>query len=330
MKRIRKYALPIIIIILLTGLIAACGGGASKTSPMTDFITLIAKLAGLTFVLTSMLAMGLSLTVKQIVDPLRNTKVVLLALLANFVLVPALAYLITVVIPLDDLGTGLIIVGCAAGAPFLPKLVQLAKGSAAFSVGLMTLLMVATVIYLPIVLPLLLPGASVSPWDIARSLIVTMLIPLGIGLFIKARYKETAASLQPHMSQASSVAIVLMLVTILVLEFSTIIDTIGTGGILAALIFLVGALAIGLLLGGKDASMRSVMGLGTAQRNLAAAMLVAAQNFSDDANVLVMVMLVAILGLILLMMVGGEMGKRVQGNGDGTGTKAPDDQPASG
>jgi len=64
-----------------------------------------------------MLAMGLSLTVKQILDPLRNAKVVLLALLANFVLVPALAYLITVVIPLDKgLATGLIITGAATGA----------------------------------------------------------------------------------------------------------------------------------------------------------------------------------------------------------------------
>jgi BASS family bile acid:Na+ symporter len=260
-----------------------------------------------------MLAMGLSLTIKQIIDPLRNVRLVLLALLGSFVLVPGLAFLITVVIPLDDgLATGLIIVGAAAGAPFLPKLVQVAKGDTAFSVGLMTLMMVVTVIYLPIMLPILLPGASISPWDIAQSLIFTMLLPLGIGLFIKARYSETAGHLQPTMSQVSSLAIVLMMVTILVLEFSTIIATIGTGGILAALIFLVGALAIGLLLGGKDPSIRSVMGLGTAQRNLAAAMLVAAQNFSDDPNVLVMVMLVAILGLSLLMVVGGEMGKRAQ------------------
>ena len=280
---------------------------------MSEIITVIAQISALTFIITSMLAMGLSLTVKQIMDPLRNMRLVLLALLANFVLVPALAYLITVVIPLDDgLATGLILVGTAAGAPFLPKLVQAAKGSAAFSVGLMTLLMIVTVIYLPIVLPILLPGASVNPWDIAKSLIMTMLIPLGIGLFIKARYEDTAASLQPHMSQISSLAIVLMLVTILVLEFSTIIGTIGTGGLVAALIFLGGALVIGLLLGGKDGSMRSVMGLGTAQRNLSAAMLVAAQNFSDDGNVLVMVMLVAILGLILLMVIAGEMGKRVQ------------------
>jgi predicted Na+-dependent transporter len=280
---------------------------------MSEIITVIAQLSAFIFIITSMLAMGLSLTIKQIVDPLRNLRVVLLALLANFVLVPALAYLITVVIPLDDgLATGLIIAGAAAGAPFLPKLVQVAKGNAAFSVGLMTLLMVVTVIYLPVMLPILLPGASVSPWDIAQSLIFTMLLPLGIGLFIKARYEEVAKTLQPHMSQASSLAIVLMLVTILVLQFSTIIGTIGTGGLLAALLFLVGALLIGLLLGGREARVRSVMGLGTAQRNLAAAMLVAAQNFASDANVLVMVMLIGILGLILLMVVGGEMGKRVQ------------------
>ena len=58
------------------------------------------------------------------------------------------------------------------------------------------------------------------------------------------------------------------------------------------------------------------MGLGTAQRNLAAAMLVAAQNFSDDPNVLLMVMIIAILGLVGLMVVSGEMGKRNQPAGD--------------
>ena len=280
---------------------------------MSDIVTVIAKISALTFILTSMLAMGLSLTVKQIVEPLKNVKVVLLALVANFVLVPALAWAITEVMSLDtDLATGLIIVGTAAGAPFLPKLVQIAKGNAAFSVGLMTLLMVVTVVYLPIVMPLLLPGTSVNGWDIAKSLIGAMLVPLAIGLFIKARYSDEADSLQPTMSQISSLAIVLMLVTVIFLEFSTIIDTIGTGGIAAAVIFVVGALVIGLLLGGSGSGMRSVMGLGTAQRNLSAALLVATQNFSDKPNVLVMVMLVAILGLVLLGFVAAEMGKRAE------------------
>jgi hypothetical protein len=49
--------------------------------------------------------------------------------------------------------------GPGGGAPFLPKLAQISKGNLAFAVGLMVLLMVITVGYLPIVLPLLLPGS---------------------------------------------------------------------------------------------------------------------------------------------------------------------------
>jgi BASS family bile acid:Na+ symporter len=246
---------------------------------MSEILQVIAQLSVLVFVLSSMLAMGLSLTIAQIMAPLRNTRLVILALVANFVLVPVLAYLILLVIPLEQgLATGLIIMACAAGAPFLPKLAQTAKGNIAFSVGLMTLLMVVTVIYLPLVLPLLLQGASVSPWAIAQSLIVMMLLPLGIGLFIKARYETLADSLQPHMSQASTIGILLMLVSMLVLQFSNIVGLIGTGGLVAIIVFLVGAFVIGYFLGGRDPGTKSVLGLGTGQRNLSAAVLVAGQN----------------------------------------------------
>ncbi len=63
------------------------------------FLSTIAALTGLTFVVASMLATGLSLTVAQILQPLKNARLVILALLANFVLVPLLAYGITRVIP---------------------------------------------------------------------------------------------------------------------------------------------------------------------------------------------------------------------------------------
>lgn len=42
----------------------------------------------------------------------------------------------------------------------------------------MFLLMIVTIFYVPLVLPLLLPGVEVNAWDIAKSLIVTMLIPI--------------------------------------------------------------------------------------------------------------------------------------------------------
>ena len=278
---------------------------------MSEILAVIMNLSVLVFVITSMLAMGLNLTVKQIVEPLRNTRLVILALIANFILVPILAYLIISVIHLEQgLATGLILMATAAGAPFLPKLAQAAKGNLAFAVGLMVLLMVVTIIYMPIVLPLLLQGVEVNPWDIAKSLIIMMLIPLAIGLFIKARYESTAESLQPHMSQTSTVAIAILMVTGIVLNFSAIVGVIGTGAIIAILVFLVVALILGYFLGGAESGTRSVLGLGTAQRNLSAALVVAAQNFADDPNVLTMILVAGLVGLVLLMVVGGELGRR--------------------
>jgi len=278
---------------------------------MTEILQVLMNLSVLVFVITSMLAMGLNLTVRQIIAPLRDVKLVILALVANFVLVPILAYLILAVIKLDQgLATGLILMATAAGAPFLPKLAQAGKGNMAFSVGLMVLLMIVTIIYMPLVLPLLLQGVEVNPLEIARSLILMMLIPLAVGLFVKARYESTAESLQPHMSQTSSVAIVILMVTGLILNWQTIIGVIGTGTIVAIVLFLLGALVIGYFMGGKDSGIRSVLGLGTAQRNLSAALVVAAQNFSDDPNVLTMILVAGLVGLVLLMVVGGELGKR--------------------
>ena len=150
---------------------------------MTEILATLAQLSVLVFVIGSMASLGLSLKMSQIVTPLKNVKLVVWALVANFVLVPLLAVVITKIIPLDEsVQIGLILLAAAAGAPFLPKLAEVAKGSTAFSVGLMVLLMVVTIIYLPLVLPLLLGGGvEVNPWEIAKSLIVMMLIPLGTG-----------------------------------------------------------------------------------------------------------------------------------------------------
>jgi predicted Na+-dependent transporter len=280
---------------------------------LNQLLSLIMNLSTLIFVVTSMLAMGLSLTVAQILAPLRNTRLVLLALLANFVLVPLVAYLINLVIPLSDgLRVGLILAATAAGAPFLPKLAGIARGNTAFSVGLMVLLMVVTVLYMPIVLPLLIRGVTVEPWDIARSLIMLMLIPLAAGLVIKMRYMEIAVWLQPYMAQASTFAVALLLVAGLLTNLNAMLAMVGTGGFIASLLFLAGSFVIGYFLGGKDAQTRSVLGLGTAQRNLAAALVVATANFADDPDVIMMVLALGLMGLVVLMISAGELGRRTK------------------
>jgi len=158
--------------------------------------------AMLSFVVSSMLAMGSGLTVGEILAALRNHRLIMLALLANFVLMPLCALTLAKVLWLDEpLGVGLLLLGCSAGAPFLPKLAQLSRGNLPFSVGVMVLLMIVTVGYLPIVLPLLLPEVTVNPAKIAQSLIVLMLLPLGIGLFAKARHGRLSARVKPFLDR---------------------------------------------------------------------------------------------------------------------------------
>ena len=268
---------------------------------LNEFFSAIAALSGLLFVVGSMLATGLSLTVAQILQPLKNARLVVLALLANFLLVPLLAYGITLVIPLDEtLQIGLIVLSTVAGAPFLVKEVQAAQGDLSLGVGLMFLLMVVTIFYVPIVLPLLLPGAAVNGWDIAKSLIMTMLIPIVLGLMYRSHSVEGAQHWALVMNKVSGVALLLLLVTGLGLNISNIIDLIGSNGFLALVIFVVGSLLIGFVMGGRDAAIRSVLGLGTAQRNVAAAILVTSLNFSGTMTLPFVLVASIILPLILI------------------------------
>ena len=290
---------------------------------ISELLTVIAQVSGLLFIVTSMLAMGMSLTMPQIVGPLKNPRLVILALVANFVLVPLWAYLITAVLPLDQpLQIGLIMFATAAGAPFLPKLVQGAKGNIAFSVGLMVLLMVVTVFYVPFVLPLLLPGVSVNPWDIAKSLIALMLVPLALGMLFKSHSPDSAGHWQPFMNKTSSVSLLVLLVVGLGLNVSNIISLIGSWGLLALALLIVGSILIGLLLGGRDPAIRSVMSLGTAQRNVSAAILVSAQNFAGTAT-LPYVLVGGVLLLLILLPIAKQMGARIKAPTTG-------EQPANG
>jgi len=266
-----------------------------------ELLSKAVTVAMLSFVISSMLAMGTALTVSQIFDPLRNVRLVVLALVANFVLMPLGAFALAKVLWLDEpFGVGLLLLGCAAGAPFLPKLAQLAKGNLPFGVGAMVLLMVITVAYLPIVLPLLLPGVTVNPVKIAQSLVLLMLLPLAIGLFVKARYDATAARVKPTLDWLSNVSLILLIALITVVNFDKVLQVFGTRGILAGLLFIALGFCIGWMLGGPGNDTRPVLALATAQRNIAAALVVGSQSFSDP-KVVVMVIVVAIVGLIILM-----------------------------
>lgn len=275
-----------------------------------ELLSKAVPLTMLVFVVVSMLAVGSSLTVGQIVAPLRNRKLVFFALLANFVLMPAGALAIAKLLRLDQpLGIALILLGVAAGAPFLPKLAGIAKGNLAFAVGLMVLLMVLTVAYMPLVLPMLLEGVSVDPMKIARSLILLMLLPLGVGLALNARFGSIAERIRAPLNGISSLSLALLIVLLLVTNIQNVISLFGTRGILASILFLFAGAGVGWLLGGPGLGTKGVLALATAQRNIAAALVVGGKDF-DDPKVLVMIVVVAVVGLLILMPLARLLGSR--------------------
>ncbi|MFN6499137.1 MAG: bile acid:sodium symporter family protein [Nostoc sp. DedQUE01] len=271
---------------------------------MNEILVVIDKLALFTFIVCTMLGAGLGLTVQQIWKPLRSPRLVILSLLTNFVLVPVFVYLLVQVVPLSEpLRDGLLIMALASGPPALPKLAQIVKGNIAFSVGLMMLLMVGTIFYLPIVLPLVVQGVQINSWDIAKPLLLLMVSPLVMGLFIKAKFAAIAPIIQPILFKLSSIGLLFGLVVRLFIHTNDIISLLKTGAIFVCAIFIIFSFSVGYLLGGPGIDTQRVLGVGTAQRNFAAALLVATSNF-DDPSVVSIIMVTSLLMMVIVLIAG--------------------------
>jgi len=277
-----------------------------------ELLNTLYNLMGLVFVLGTICSMGLSLTMAQITGPLRSARFVIMALLANFVLPPIFAFLLIRIFSLgESLAVGLLLVSLAAGAPALPKTAVFAKVDTAAATGLMVLLVVATIIVLPLALPMLLTGISVTFWDIASGLVFLILIPLAISLFVRARYPDAAGSAQPMFAQASNLSLLILMVLMIVLNFSNVVGLFGSFGLLASLILVILTTAGGYLLGKLGKAGDWIQGLGAGQRNIAAAMVVATMNFGNDE--VVMVVVYSLIGMIVIVPLALELGKRAKG-----------------
>src|SRR4051794_36218050 len=185
-----------------------------------------------------MVAAGLGLTVRAVAAPLSRTRLVALAVFANFVIAPLVAYGLTKLVALKEAHEiGLLLLAGAAGAPFLPKLAAAAKGDVAFSVGLMLLLMVVSVGFTPAVLPLMLPELSADPWPLLRPLLFTMLLPLAAGMALRARAPTWAVRVRPAVERVSTVSMVGAVLLLVGLNAGPMLGTFGSGAALTAMAF---------------------------------------------------------------------------------------------
>jgi len=84
------------------------------------------------------------------------------------------------------------------------------------------------------------------------------------------------------------------------LNAGPMLGTFGSGAALTAAAFVALSAAAGYALGGPARETRSVLGVGTGQRNVAAALVIATQNFTDP-GVVVMLLVSTFAGLVVLL-----------------------------
>jgi len=201
------------------------------------------------FVVSNMAAIGLGHTIGEILAPLQDARLFLGTLCANFVILPLASFGLAVGLRLDNaLAEGLILMGMASGAPFVPKLTELAGGNLRFAVATMGLLTAGTIVYIPPVLPLLMPEVTVSPLTVARPLLLFVLLPLILGLATKAQSENLARWLKPILDRISNATLIPVIVLVAALNVDNILHVFGTGGILAALLLVFVGLLVGWLL----------------------------------------------------------------------------------
>jgi BASS family bile acid:Na+ symporter len=244
--------------------------------------------------------MGLRLEIADALRGLRNLRFVTLTLVWAFVLVPGLAYGIAHVMPLDaPYALGLILMGLAPCAPFVPALVAKGHGDLGSTAAFMLLTAGGTVVVMPLAVPLLTSGLTVSAWSVAKPLLVMVLIPLIVGTMIRRASAERAARMQPIVKKITGVATMLVAVLCIVVYGEGLLGLGGTFALASQCLFFAIVAALTYVLGfGLRHEERIVLSVGLTTRNIGAALAPLLAVPEPDQQAAIMV----VLGLPLMVL----------------------------
>jgi BASS family bile acid:Na+ symporter len=236
-----------------------------------------------------MVAIGLGVRFVELASIARNWRLVGQAALANYVCVPAVSVgLLLLFDPHPMVAAGFLILAVCPGAPFAPGCIKIAKGDVAAAVGLMFILAGSSAILAPVLLHLLLPLIStnevmqVDTIKIVSSLLVTQLVPLLVGLYVRQWQPALAERLQ---KPANLLSVVLGLLTVGVILFAHfhLLMEIRLRGYVGITALLIASWAAGWLLGGPSNEGRKTMTLTTSLRNVGVGLVIATGSFGGTA-----------------------------------------------
>jgi bile acid:Na+ symporter, BASS family len=258
-----------------------------------DLLMPLLKIALVIFMAGNLLDMGLRLDPRDALRGLRNVRFVVYTLIWGFVIGPALAIAITRVLPLDHpYAIGLILMGMAPSAPFLPMIVSKANGDLGYTVAFMLLTAVGTVLFMPFAVPVMIEGLTVSAWAIAKPLLLIIFLPLAAGMAVLRLTRTGATTIQPIVKKLTGLATLATGVLCVVVYGKGLLGVPGTYALAAQLIFFFVLTAFSYWLGfGLPHEQKIVLSAGMATRNLGAALAPLFAIADIDQRAIVMVVL---------------------------------------
>lgn len=233
---------------------------------------LLLKISLVIFIAGNLFEMGLLMNPRAAISGLRNYRFVCYTLLWSFVVGPTVAFGLSILIPLDPAyAMGLVLMGLSPCAPFLPMLVKKAQGDLGYTAAFMLIASLGTVFFMPIAVPLLVQGLTVSSWAIAKPLLITLLIPLTVGMAILRHSQVVAQKILPAVKKVI-LGFTLSTLALSVLVYGKGLFQIDALNVFAALILFFASLTLlSYWLGvGLRSNQKIVLSMGVTTRNLGA------------------------------------------------------------
>jgi bile acid:Na+ symporter, BASS family len=276
------------------------------------------KLLNVVALAAIMLAIGLSVRFEQVAASLRRTRLVVLGVVANFVLVPLVTVALLHCFQAQPLvSAGFLILAVCPGAPVGPSFTSVAKGNVSIATGAMVVLAGLSAVLAPTLLTVLLRWivpASELTFDylgIVKILLVTQLLPLGVGLAAHEWLPKLADRIARPLALLANFLLLALVGLILSAQYETLL-AIRWLAWLGMLILLLASLIIGWCCGGSNREARRALAVTTGVRNAAVGLAIATTNFAGTPAVTAVVAyaLVAVFGSLAFAVVVGKLASR--------------------
>ena len=235
------------------------------------------------FIVVYMLSVPLETTRGEIIRTLGHWNLMGRALLANFVIIPILGIIITqfLVLP-SDVGIGFLLLGFAPGGLLALQFARVSKGNRVFAVALLLVFCLLALLITPLFVYLFFPreGAGRLPFGwLTMMLLLLTVVPLIVGRALQRLIPQHAPKLGLWLGRLSIV--IFIIAAVMAGRYkSPAIKLMGTNGIAAIVLLILGSWVVGWLLGGPEIRNRKVLAISSSIRNVGICLPIASNYFA--------------------------------------------------